>query len=187
MTWIPGLRPGRPVFYTGSERVASIPGIRYSSTMKTHMDEALWQARLSLKNNEVPVGAVIVSEDGKVIGRGYNRVEKDGTQLHHAEMRALKRAVAQRGDWRLDGCTIYVTLEPCAMCLGALLLSRVKYIIFGASSPQFGVADLHGKLPEIYRSHTIIRGGLQEEECAAMLKRFFSHVRTKKRVKKGIP
>ncbi|MGD1997681.1 MAG: nucleoside deaminase [Candidatus Dependentiae bacterium] len=153
--------------------------------MKTHMNDALRQARISLKNNEVPVGAVIVSEAGEVIGRGYNRVEKDGTQLHHAEMRALKRAVAKRGGWRLDGCTIYVTLEPCAMCLGALLLSRVKQIIFGAPSPQFGVTDLFGKLPEIYRSHTIIRGGLQQEECAAMLKRFFSNVRANKIVKKG--
>ena len=151
--------------------------------MKTHMNEALRQARISLKNNEVPVGAIIVSESGEVIGRGYNRVEKDGTQLHHAEMRAIKRAVAQRGDWRLDGCTIYVTLEPCTMCLGALLLSRVKLIIYGAPSPQFGATNLLGQLPEIYRSHTIIRGGLQQEECADMLKRFFSNVRANKKDK----
>ena len=147
--------------------------------MKNHMEDALQQARKSLANNEVPVGAVIVNEQDIVIGRGYNRVEKDKTQQHHAEMQAIKRAVKARGDWRLDGCTIYVTLEPCAMCLGALLLSRVKQIIYGAPSPQFGVADLFGKMPEVYRSHTIIRGGLQQEECAAMLKRFFSRVRKK--------
>jgi tRNA(adenine34) deaminase len=131
-----------------------------------------------MARGEVPVGAVVVDEHGVIIGRGYNLMESKGTQQAHAELRALAAAAKKRGGWRLDGCTLYVTLEPCAMCLGCALLSRVSTIVYGASSPQFGAVCSFEKLPEQYHAHTVIRVGLQQEACGGILKRFFVNVRT---------
>ena len=143
-----------------------------------YMNRALGLAQRSMNRGEVPVGAIVVDPDGIIIGRGYNLMESKGTQQAHAEMRALAAAAKKRGGWRLDECTLYVTLEPCAQCLGCALLSRVGTIVYGASSPQFGALSAFEVLPEQYRAHTVIRGGLQQEACSGMLKRFFVNVRT---------
>src|SRR5688572_25609171 len=94
------------------------------------MDKALLQANVGLKNNEVPVGAVIVNKEGKIIARAYNRIESDQCQLSHAEAQAIKKACKKVGGWRLNGCWIYVTLEPCLMCFGLIKLSRLEGIVF---------------------------------------------------------
>lgn len=143
-----------------------------------YMNRALGLAQRSMNRGEVPVGAVVVDEHGVIIGRGYNLMEAKGTQQAHAEMRALATAAKKRAGWRLDGCTLYVTLEPCAQCLGCALLSRVSTIVYGAPSPQFGAVASFEKLPVQYHAHTVIRGGLQQDDCSAMLKRFFVTVRT---------
>lgn len=149
----------------------------------TFMTMARGLARRSLSRGEVPVGAVVVDEHGMVIGRGYNLMEAKGTQQAHAELRAMSAAVKKRGGWRLDGCTLYVTLEPCAQCLGSALLSRVACIVYGAPSPQFGATTAFKSLPEIYRVHTIIATGLQQDECVAILKHFFLQIRAKTKEK----
>lgn len=136
-------------------------------------------AKRSLARGEVPVGAVVVDAQGVVIGRGYNLMEAKGTQQAHAEMRALSAAAKKRGGWRLDECTLYITLEPCVQCLGCATLSRVSRIVYGAPSPQFGAVESFAKLPEIYRVHTTIARGLQQLKCGDMLKSFFSEIRAK--------
>jgi len=146
-----------------------------------YMDQALRQARKALEVGEVPVGAVVVDGRGAIVGRGYNAMERYKTQQAHAELRAIARAVKKRGDWRLDGCTLYVTLEPCVMCLGAALLSRMAVVVYGAPSPQFGAEEIVGSFPSVYTAHTIIRGGLREQESSAILKRFFQKIRIKQK------
>jgi len=130
-----------------------------------YMTLARKQAVKSLRFAEVPVGAVIVSGDDVVIGTGYNQVEKKQTQLGHAEIQALQKAAKAVGGWRLDQCTLYVTLEPCVMCLGAALLSRVKRIVYGAPSNLFGISVLHTQLPPVYQAHTIIHQGCKRRSA----------------------
>jgi tRNA(adenine34) deaminase len=151
-----------------------------SFTSRDHffMKHALRLARKSLRAGEVPVGAIVVSPDGIIIGRGFNKIETDGTQLAHAEITALKKAAKKRGGWRLDECTLYVTLEPCMMCLGAALLSRIGTIIYGAPSHLFGIQSLQTSLPPVYQAHTRIRQGLHQQECGDMLKHFFHTIRS---------
>jgi len=145
-----------------------------------YMLAAMRQAKKSLRLGEVPVGAVVVDAQGRIVGRGYNQMEKKSSQQGHAEMQALKKAARHIGGWRLEGCWLYVTLEPCLMCLGCALLSRVKGIIYGAESPQFGAVEMVKALPEAYKP-VIIHGGLQEPMCSDMLKSFFQQVRKEKR------
>ena len=102
------------------------------------MNDALKQAGRAFKKGEVPVGAIVVDSRGVVIGRGYNLVERRHSQLAHAELIALQKAAKKLGDWRLLGCWIYVTLEPCVMCMAAIRLSRCEGVVYGADSPQFG-------------------------------------------------
>ena len=137
-------------------------------------------AARSLRNNEVPVGALIVNSEGAIIGRGYNKIEKKQSQLGHAEIQAIAQATKNIQGWRLDQHTLYVTLEPCMMCLGASLLSRVQKIVYGAPSNLFGMSSSLELFPPVYRSHTIILQGLQQQECGDMLKHFFSKIRSKK-------
>jgi len=137
-------------------------------------------AARSLRANEVPVGAVIVDANGIIVGRGFNQIEKKQSQLGHAEIQAITQATKKIKGWRLDNHTLYVTLEPCMMCLGAALLSRVKTIIYGAPSNLFGLRESFDLLPPVYRSHTIIGQGLQQDECSDMLTHFFSKIRSKK-------
>ena len=143
------------------------------------MGLALEQAEKARALGEVPVGCVIVRE-GVVIGEGYNRRETDKTVLGHAELMAMKQAEQTIGDWRLSDCTLYVTLEPCPMCAGAILNARVGTVVCGASDLTFGACggvmnlfeEAFGYKPKLYK-------GVRAEECAQMMTAFFEEVRRK--------
>ena len=147
------------------------------------MAQALKQAGLALKYAEVPVGAVVVSPEGRIIGRGYNQTERRASQSFHAEMVAITKAGRALGDWRLNGCWIYVTLEPCAMCMNLIRLSRCAGVIYGASSPLFGYQCVDKGSPfSVYNEDVIkIVAGVSQEEAAALLKGFFRLRRIKKK------
>ncbi len=144
------------------------------------MSLAIEQAQLARALGEVPVGCVIV-KDGVVIGAGYNRRETDKTVLGHAELMAMKQAEQAVGDWRLAGCTLYVTLEPCPMCAGAILNARVDTVVCGASDQTFGACggvmnlfeEAFGYKPKLYK-------GILAEECSRLMTGFFKTVRGKK-------
>lgn len=142
------------------------------------MKEALAEAALALEAGEVPVGAVVVRDD-EIIGRGRNEVETRKTATAHAEILAIDNASGKRGDWRLDGCSIYVTSEPCHMCLGALYLARVERVVYGARQPRSGACGSAGDLhhADLYGHRLIVKGGVLEEECLLLLKRFFTRLR----------
>lgn len=141
-----------------------------------YMQSALRQARKALSADEVPVGAVIIDPQGVIIARAFNKIESKKTQTAHAELNALAKAGKKRG-WRLDGCFIYVTLEPCSMCMNAILLSRMKGLIFGASSPIFGFQlDKHTIFP-VYQLPMMVKSQVCGEESAQMLKEFFKKKR----------
>ena len=143
------------------------------------MGLALEQAEKARALGEVPVGCVIVRE-GVVIGEGYNRRETDKTVLGHAELMAMKQAEQTIGDWRLSDCTLYVTLEPCPMCAGAILNARVDTVVCGASDLTFGACggvmnlfeEAFGYKPKLYK-------GIRAEECSRMMTAFFEEVRRK--------
>ena len=141
------------------------------------MAEAIKQARKALSVGEVPIGAVVVDEAGKIIGRGYNQMEKRKSQTAHAEVVAIKKACKKVGDWRLNGCTIYVTLEPCLMCLGLIKLSRIKKIVFGIKSPLFGFGYGEKGREKILGKDLLIAEGVQKGECKLLLQSFFKNVR----------
>ena len=142
------------------------------------MQEALAAARCAAEIGEVPVGAVVVRED-RFIGRGFNRREIDRDPLAHAEMAAIRQAAAAVGDWRLVGCTMYVTLEPCAMCAGALVLSRVERLVYGARDPKAGYCGSLGDLVRDPRlNHRLeVERGVLEAACSRLLKDFFAALR----------
>ena len=145
-----------------------------------YMQQALVQAHKAANAQEVPIGAVIVNAQGKVISRAYNKVEQHNTQVAHAEVLAISKAGKKVGDWRLLGCWIYVTLEPCAMCLNLILLSRMEGIVFGATSPLFGYhLDKAGTLSIYKNRHLPIKvvSAVGEEESIALLKHFFKQKR----------
>ena len=148
------------------------------------MNKALLQANLGLKQDEVPVGAVIVDGAGKIIARAYNKIESDQCQLAHAEARAIKKACKKIGGWRLNGCRIYVTLEPCLMCFGLIKLSRLEGVVFGAQSSLFGIGLHDLENIKNYAKDITIIPGIKEKECVEILKKFFNSVR-KKRKEKG--
>ena len=139
------------------------------------MELALTLAREAFDAGDVPVGCVITDQNGKVIGRGRNRREESGDATAHAEIEAIREACGALDDWRLDGCTLTVTLEPCPMCAGAILNARIPTVVFGAREPVFGscgsVIDLfferYGHTPRVY-------GGVREQDCAGLLKAFFA-------------
>lgn len=139
------------------------------------MDLALSEAALTAASGDVPIGAVVLDADGRVIGTGRNRREECGDPTAHAEVLALREAAAHRGEWRLEGCTLVVTLEPCAMCAGAVVLARVPTVVFGAWDPKAGAC---GSVFDIVRdprlNHWVeVTGGVREDECAALLREFF--------------
>jgi tRNA(adenine34) deaminase len=138
------------------------------------MTEALRQATKAIDCDEVPIGAVIVKES-KIIARAYNQVELLRDATAHAEMLAITQASEALGDWRLEGCTLYVTKEPCAMCSGALVLSRMTRVVFGAADPKCGGAgSLFNILDNPKMNHRIpFQGGILSEACGAILKDFF--------------
>ena len=143
-----------------------------------YMDQALNLAAQAFAQNEVPIGALLIDSQGIVIGRGYNQTEAQHSQLMHAELQALREATDKIGDWRLDGATVYVTLEPCTMCFAALALSRVKRVVFGAYSPVFGFQlDKDCFLPLYNKDALFLQGGVKELECSTLLKQFFQKKR----------
>lgn len=146
------------------------------------MQKALSQARLALKNNEVPIGAVIVDKQGTIIARAYNQIEKQQCQCSHAEVLAIKKACGKIGGWRLNGCWLYVTLEPCLMCMGLIQLSRLDGVVYGARSPLFGVSLYNEITLPPYAKDLHIEGGVEEHESKLLLQHFFSNVRQKRKV-----
>ena len=145
-----------------------------------YMEYALALASRAAEEGEIPVGCVIADADGNIIGRGRNKREESHDATHHAEIEAIREACGSIGDWRLGGCTIYVTLEPCPMCAGAALNSRIEEIVFGAWDPEMGSCgsrtdDTDGRLPR--RAKTM--GGVLEEDCQRLLRDFFREKRGK--------
>ena len=145
-----------------------------------YMNEALKEASRAQAQDEVPIGAIVVGPDGMILGRGYNQVESQKTQRAHAEGIALERAAHGRGDWRLDGCTLYVTLEPCHMCMGLIRMSRIERVVYAASSPLFGYRLDKDAGPWVYKNDVQITPGVAAVEAQQLLKLFFQAKRNKK-------
>ena len=143
------------------------------------MRAALAEARAAAALGEVPVGAVIVAADGIRLGSGGNRRESEQDPLAHAELLAIREASRRTGSWRLEGTTLYVTLEPCAMCAGALLLARVARLVFGAADPKAGFCGSLGDLVRDSRlNHRLeVESGVLAEECGELLRVFFARLR----------
>lgn len=146
------------------------------------MNEAIKQAKKALALGEVPIGCVIVYED-KIISRGYNRRRVDKNTLSHAELNAIKKASKVLGDWRLDHCQMYVTLEPCQMCSGAIVQSRIEKVYIGCMNPKAGCAGSIMNLLQIpeFNHQVIIENGILEEKCSTMLTSFFRDLRKGKK------
>jgi tRNA(adenine34) deaminase len=144
------------------------------------MDEAIRLARIAVESNDVPVGAVVLDETGAIIGRGRNEREETGDPTAHAEVVALRDAASVVGSWNLTGHTLVVTLEPCVMCAGAILNSRVSRVVFGAWDDKAGAA---GSVIDVLRSRVLparvseVVGGVRADECAALLTEFFGRLR----------
>ncbi|MDD2971613.1 MAG: tRNA adenosine(34) deaminase TadA [Lachnospiraceae bacterium] len=143
-----------------------------------YMRQAIAQAKKAYALGEVPIGCVIVYQ-GKIIGRGYNRRNTDKSTLSHAEISAIKKASRKIGDWRLEDCTLYVTLEPCQMCSGAIVQARIPTVVIGCMNPKAGCAGSVLnilQMPEFNHQVEIVQGVL-EQECSDMLTRFFKELR----------
>lgn len=145
------------------------------------MKAAIRQARKAYALEEVPIGCVIVYE-GKIIARGYNRRNTDKNTLAHAELLAIRKASKKLGDWRLEGCTMYITLEPCQMCAGAIVQARVSRVVVGSMNPKAGCAGsvLNLLQMEGFNHRVDLETGVLEEECSQMLSGFFRELREKK-------
>jgi tRNA(adenine34) deaminase len=144
-----------------------------------YMQLALTQAQHAFDKDEVPVGAVIVAPDGRILAQAFNETESTHSQTAHAEMLAIAQAGTALGDWRLQDCWLYVTLEPCAMCMNAIILSRVAGVVYGASSPLFGYlkVDKEGSSWLYKRDALTILSGIGELESQQLLKQFFKKKR----------
>ena len=147
-----------------------------------YMKQAITQAKKAAAIGDVPIGCVIVYE-GKVIARGYNRRNKDKTTLAHAELLAIKKAGRVLGDWRLEGCTMYVTLEPCQMCAGAIVQARIPKVVAGAMNPKAGCAGSVLDLLHVERFNHQVEfvSGILEEECQNLLSGFFKELRRRRK------
>ena len=145
-----------------------------------YMKEALKQAKKAKKIGEVPIGCVIVYQ-GAIIGRGYNRRKIDKNTLSHAELNAIRKASRYMGDWRLENCDLYVTLEPCQMCSGAIVQARMRKVYIGCMNPKAGCAGSVMNLLQVERfNHQVeFESGIMEEECSQLLKSFFKELRQK--------
>lgn len=151
-----------------------------------YMREAVKQAKKAYAIGEVPIGCVIVY-DGKIIGRGYNRRTIDKNTLAHAELQAIRKASKKMDDWRLDDCTMYVTLEPCQMCSGAIIQARIKRVVVGCMNPKAGCAGSILNLLDVpeFNHQAELTTGVLEEECSEMMKQFFRELREKKKQEKA--
>lgn len=142
------------------------------------MNLALSLAQTAFEHEEVPIGAVVVNEFGEVIGRGFNMIESQHTQAAHAEILAMADAGKTLGDWRLEKCWLYVTLEPCAMCMAMALQSRVNGVVYGASSPLFGFHLDNNISLQLYKKGALsVVEGVCKDEAAQLLKQFFKNKR----------
>ena len=152
--------------------------------VEKYMAEAIKQAKKAQKINEVPIGCVIVQNE-KIIARGYNKRNSKGCVLEHAEISAIKKACKKTGDWRLEDCTMYVTLEPCQMCAGAIVQSRLNKIVIGSMNPKAGCAGSVINLLQMSQfNHQVeIQKGVLQEECSQLLTDFFKELRKNKKKK----
>lgn len=142
--------------------------------MYTYMRRALELAGEALALGEVPVGAVVTDSSGKIIGEGFNRRETNGDPLAHAELLAISQAARSLGGWRLSGCTLYVTLEPCPMCAGAIINARLDRVVFGAFDSKAGSAESVVNLFALpYNHKPEVISGIMEQPCSEILKKFF--------------
>lgn len=150
-----------------------------------YMKEAIRQAKKAYAIGEVPIGCVIVHED-KIIARGYNRRTIDKNTLAHAELIAIRKASRKLDDWRLEDCTLYVTLEPCQMCSGAIIQARIPKVVVGCMNPKAGCAGSILNLLDVpqFNHQAELVTGVLEEECSAMMKAFFRELREKKKAEK---
>lgn len=150
-----------------------------------YMKEAIRQAKKAYALEEVPIGCVIVYED-RIIARGYNRRNTDKNTLSHAELNAIRKASKKLGDWRLEDCTLYVTLEPCQMCAGAIVQARVSRVVIGSMNPKAGCAGSVLNLLEMdeFNHQVEVERGVLEEECSTMLSGFFKELRVRKAERK---
>ena len=155
------------------------------STDETFMREALRQAKKAYGKMETPIGCVIVWE-GKIIARGYNKRNEKKNTLAHAEISAIHKASKVLGDWRLEGCTMYVTLEPCPMCAGAIVQARIPEIRIGSMNPKAGCGGSILNILEMpqFNHQAAVTRGVLEEECSALLKLFFTQLRERNRAEK---
>lgn len=156
------------------------------SVEEKYMKEALKQAKKAYALGEVPIGCVIVHE-GKIIGRGYNRRNTDKNTLAHAEITAINKASKFIGDWRLEECTLYVTLEPCQMCAGAIVQARIPEVVMGCMNPKAGCAGSILNILEMpqFNHQVKVTRGILEAECSQMLKTFFEELRIRNKQEKA--
>ena len=157
------------------------------TTEERYMKAAIKQAKKAENIDEVPIGCVIVYH-GKIIARGYNRCNIDKNTLSHAELNAIKKASKRLGDWRLDDCEMYVTLEPCQMCAGAIVQSRIKKVYIGSMNPKAGSAGSVINLLQVkeFNHQVEIESGILQEECSGMLSDFFKNLRKRKKDEKDL-
>ena len=157
------------------------------TTDEKYMKQAIKQAKKAYAIDEVPIGCIIVrDEDGKVIARGYNRRNTDKNTLSHAELNAIRKASKKLGDWRLEGCTMYVTLEPCPMCAGAIVQARIPRVVIGSMNPKAGCAGsvLNVLQTEGFNHQVELETGVLGMECSEMLSSFFRELRKLKKARK---
>lgn len=155
------------------------------SVQEKYMKEALKQAKKAYALGEVPIGCVIVHE-GVIIGRGYNRRNTDKNTLAHAEITAINKASKKIGDWRLEECTLYVTLEPCQMCAGAIVQARIPEVVMGCMNPKAGCAGSVLNILDMpqFNHQVAVSRGVLEQECSDMLKTFFVELRERNKAEK---
>lgn len=148
-----------------------------------YMRRAIELAQIAASCGEVPVGAVVVRDsDGAILGTGYNRRELDARPTAHAELIAIEAAAKERGSWRLHGCTLYVTLEPCPMCAGAIINARISRVVFGAYDEKAGsIASVQSMFSLPYNHKPAVTGGLLEDDCRELLQDFFTALRDRRR------
>lgn len=174
MTGYAGKAPGIPA--GEGEKMTTL------EKQEKYMREAIRQARKAEALMEVPIGCVIVFED-RIIARGYNRRNTDKNTISHAEMNAIRKASKKLGDWRLEGCTMYITLEPCQMCAGAIVQARITEVVIGSMNPKAGCAGSVLNLLEMkeFNHRVKVTRGVLEEECSGMLSDFFRRLRARKK------
>ncbi|MDE7017857.1 MAG: tRNA adenosine(34) deaminase TadA [Lachnospiraceae bacterium] len=150
-----------------------------------YMKEAIKQAKKAYALGEVPIGCVIVYQ-GKIIGRGYNRRNTDKNTLAHAEITAINKASKKMGDWRLEGCTLYVTLEPCQMCAGAIIQARITEVVMGSMNPKAGCGGSILNILEMpqFNHQALVKRGVLEEACSSLLTSFFKELRIRNKEQK---